>query len=205
MENWGIIVLVVLVTVGIVSFFVWLFASFIEATVDYKLHKKSVGEFEKDLVESLKYSQPSWVSMKEIAFTRGLSQSQIQPTLKNMLRDIYAGRLPDLEPHVELVASYIKAYREDEPFEGLPSDIRLHMERVKEKLSEPMLLEPLTSHIKEMGSVHTKENQRLKFYTIGGFFIGVLGVVLAVVFYLTTPSQEEVASVKVQELASQEK
>ncbi|RQW61111.1 hypothetical protein [Vibrio viridaestus] len=195
MENWEVTLLVIVIAVVVTSFFIWFFSSIIEAIIDYKIFKKSVSEFEKDLFASLKHSQPKWTALKEIAATRGLSQSQIQPTLKNTLRDIYAGRLPELEGYSELVAGYITDYRKDEPFEGLPSDIRLHMQRVREKLSEPLLLEPLTTHIKEMGSVHTKENQRLKFYTVGGFFVGVLGVILAVVFYFATPSQAELVKV----------
>ncbi|MBJ6958419.1 hypothetical protein JG654_19075, partial [Vibrio cholerae] len=105
-------------------------------------------------------------------------------TIRRTVRDVLTGQEEELKPHLELLNSYTKEYKEVEPFENLPSDIRLPLERIREQLEDQALLEPLTSHIKQLVELHSKENKRQKFYTAGGFFIGLLGILLAVIFYM---------------------
>jgi hypothetical protein len=185
MQDWVYVTLIMLAIVGAGGFFGWVFVTIIDTSIAVWDLNKKLKLFRTDFEDSVNHSQPTWGEMKEIASLRGLKESQIQRTLKEYVREIRAGRTPDLEKHLTLIKSYLDSYKNDEPFENLPSDLRIHLERLRENLNDQLLLEPLTVHIKELVSINSKENRKLKFYTVGSFFIGLLGIALALYFYVS--------------------
>jgi len=191
MEDWIVAILAILAVVGTSAFLGWFIITILDAVIEVTIFNKAIKAFKEDFEGTVKHSQPDWPEIKEIASLRGLSQSKIQLTLRNYIREIRAGRNEELEEHLELIKSYITEYRKDEPYEKLPSDIRIHLERIHEKIDDEVHLEPLTNHIKELVSIKNKENKRLKFYTVGGFFVGILGIVLALFFYFAPLNQNQ--------------
>ncbi|EPW0993759.1 TPA: hypothetical protein ACMDRY_003623 [Vibrio cholerae] len=185
MKDWVLTALLVLGMTAALAAATWFVLSVVVEVIEDYYHRKALKQFKDDLHNALKYSQPTWGAISDIAETRGLSQSEIQMTIRRTVRDVLTGQEEELKPHLELLNSYTKEYKEVEPFENLPSDIRLPLERIREQLEDQALLEPLTSHIKQLVELHSKENKRQKFYTAGGFFIGLLGILLAVIFYMT--------------------
>lgn len=185
MTEWIYYSLILLTIVGGGGFLGWLFVTIIDVSVEVWQVNKGLKLFRTDFEDSLKHSQPDWAEMKEIASLRGLTQSQIQFTLKEYIREIRAGRKSELKEHIDLIKTYINNYKNDEPFEKLPSNLRIHLERLRDQLSNQLVLEPLTVHIKELVSINNKENKKLKFYTVGGFFVGLFGIALALFFYVS--------------------
>jgi hypothetical protein len=169
----------------------WVFNKFLDDIVSLYFLHKSKKSFEKDFIASVLHSQPSYEQMKEIAGTRSLTQELTLTIYCRHIREIRSGRNPELEPHLELIESYVKAFQKEQPFQDLPSDIRLHLERVRDQMDEKVTLVALTSHIRDLVNINNKENKKLKFYTVGGFFIGVLGISLAMVFYFLPPNASE--------------
>ncbi|NAZ98706.1 hypothetical protein [Vibrio toranzoniae] len=182
---------VILVVIGVVITGMvggYLFNKFIDDIFQlYSLYKAKT-RFEQDFIASVVYSQPTYDQIKEIAETRELPQEISALIYRRYIREIRKGKNQDLEPHLELIEGYVREFNREQPFQDLPSDIRLYLERVRDKLDDKTTLEALTSHIRELVALNNRENKKLKFYTIGGFFVGVLGVSLAIIFYFAPSS-----------------
>lgn len=182
MLPWLPLTLAILLIIVMITFIAWASSQIL----DDMLKLKSINEFSKDLKDSIKHSQPSWDEIKEIASTRGLTQAQIQPTIKKYYREIITGRDEELGQHKEIISGYIEKYRKDEPFEGLPSEVRIHLERIRDQINgNEHLLSPLTSQIKDLATANESDRKTQRYYTTGGFFVGLAGLLIAI--YTITP------------------
>jgi hypothetical protein len=182
------IALISIVVIGGFIFISWALGSMLEDIFEMK----QISNFSNDFKDTVKYSQPSWEDVKEIASTRGLTQSKIQFTIRKYNREIMAGREDDLSEHKDLIKSYITQYRKDEPFEGLPNEVRIHLERLRDQINgNDHLLEPLTTQIKDLLTINQKEKRQQKYYTIGGFFVGLAGLAFALYTSLSEPNLTE--------------
>lgn len=170
---------IALISSGVIAGFIFVSLVFVSMLEDI-LEMKQISNFSKDFKDTVKHSQPSWEDVKEIASTRGLTQSKIQFTIRKYNREIMAGREENLSEHKELIKSYISQYRKDEPFEGLPNEVRIHLERLRDQINgNEHLLEPLTTQIKDLLTINQKEKRQQKYYTVGGFFVGLAGLAFA--------------------------
>jgi hypothetical protein len=183
-------VYIILISIGVIGAFVfvsWALGTIIEDIFEMK----QINNFSNDFKDTVKHSQPTWEDVKEIASTRGLTQSKIHYTIRKYYREIMAGREDDLYPHKELIKGYIDQYRKDEPFEGLPNEVRIHLERLRDQIDgNEHLLEPLTSQIKDLLTINKKEQKHQKYYTIGGFFVGLAGFTFAIYTSFIDPQIE---------------
>ncbi len=176
MPEWLYIALISVGVVGGIIFISWMLGSILEGIFEMK----RISNFSKDFKDTVIHSQPSWEDIKEIASTRGLTQSKIQFTIREYYREIMAGREEDLSQHKELIKSYLSQYHKDEPFEGLPNEVRIHLERLRDQINgKEHLLDPLTTQIKDLLTIKQKEKRQQKYYTIGGFFVGLVGLAFA--------------------------
>lgn len=126
------------------------------------------------------HSQPSWEELKSLAPTWGLTLPQLQRIIRRLYLEVMAGREKDLHLHKDLLKGYISEYRREEPFAELPSEISINMDRLRNHASgNDHLLELLTSQIMDILSIKKKGNRILKYYTIGGFFVGLVGLVFS--------------------------
>ena len=173
---------------------------------DEIIKSKRVKEFEKDFVASVQHSQPSWEEMKEIARTNNLTQVTVLGIYHKVMKGILTGKTKELEPHKDLIRTYIDKYNEEEPFEGMPSDIRIHMERLREQIQDrAVLLDPLTSQIKDLLSVNERERKHQKYYTMGGFFVGIIGLLFAAYSFFFSPINQETLIQEAQGIHSEQK
>lgn len=186
----GLIILILIILFGL-GCTLWALNDILNDYINFKLRKA----FTKDFEDCVKHSQPSWDEVKEIASVSGVTHQAVQKSLKNLHVQIMAGRNTDLEPHKQLLESYIQNYKTEEPFEGIPNEIRMHLERLRENFDgKELLLEPLTSQIRELLSIKQKEVKQQKWYTIGGFVIGVAGLIFAIFTYYTQLPQLKLAN-----------
>lgn len=172
------------------------FAVFTLGTIlDEYFKAKHTKQFENDFKAAVICSQPTWEEMKEIARTRLLSPNDVQHIYKRAMRSILTGENGELSAHKDLIRSYIEKHKEEEPFEGIPNDIRIHLERLREKINDQKeILDPLTNQIKDLLTINEKDKKHQKYYTIGGFFIGLLGFFFAVYSYFLSPNSPVIAT-----------
>ncbi len=173
---WIVIVGLICVLIVAALFLAWVLGAILQDYFSIKWEK----QFQEDLVLAVKNSQPTWNQIIQIAASRNVKNERVYWILQRVLREILTGRNADLVPHKGLVEDYISKMKEAEPFEGMPKEIRIHLERLREQLpAAPQLMEPLTSQIRELLSVNEREQKQQKYYTVGGFFLGIVGFLFA--------------------------
>ncbi|MEZ8256005.1 hypothetical protein [Vibrio cyclitrophicus] len=166
-------------SIGLIIAFAVIFKAIL-FLIDVAFEVKAYDKFESDFKQLLVNSEPSWGDVKTVAESRDLGKRQLHRIMRSVYRDILTGANSELAQHKELVKSFLEAYDKDEPYEGLPSEIRVHLDRLNTQLKEhEHLLSPLTSQIKELVAVNDKEKKAMKYYTISSFFVGLLGVIYA--------------------------
>ena len=78
------------------------------------------------------------------------------------------------------------------PFEGLPSDVKLHLERIKQELGETNknLMDPLATQLQDLNISNRRKNKVMWALTLASFIVGLVGMIMAFVPYVekTTPS-----------------
>ncbi|MFL1480951.1 MULTISPECIES: hypothetical protein [Pseudomonas] len=185
-------VVAMICAVGVVWFLMWV----TNAVIDGIYFIKTGNLFRKDLKLSIGYSRPTWTQLCEIAYTRDVSQMHAYKIIRALMRDVLTGEEIDDEAGSKrtLLESYIDAYRLSQPFEGLPNDTRLTLDRLRTELgSKSDSLHPLTLHIRELLKINDKVNRRQRIYTSVGCLVGVLGFLFAVYAFLYSVMPAEVA------------
>ncbi len=165
---------IVLVGIALTISVLWLLISIEEDK------QRSLRKFKEEMTKAILHSQPTWQQMLDIAETSSITASAAYSSARELHKDILTGTDKELQPHRALLETYISSHKRTEPFEGLPNEIRIHLERLRESASgNDHLFEPLTTQIRELVSIHDKEFKAQKRYTSWGFFIGVLGAIFA--------------------------
>lgn len=153
-----------------------------------KLKRKKL--FTDDLKLAILNSKLSWKQVIDLAETRNIKRAEVYPTLQLLIREMLTGRIAELQPHRAILEKFLEEFREAEPYEGIPEEIRIHLERLKDQVPDStFLLHPLATQIRELLSVNDREQRLLKYYTVGGFFIGLLGLFFAAYVYLYPPQE----------------
>jgi hypothetical protein len=166
------------------AFLSWVLLSITEERKNTRARQKLL----QDIGGAIKHSQPAWEQLVEMAETDGLGAKTACELTRSLYRELLVGKNQEYEPHKALIESYLAEHKKAEPFEGLPTETRIHMERLREALAgHEQLLEPLTSQIRELVSVYEGDKKVQKRYTAWGFFLGLIGVIFAVYPYLNPP------------------
>ncbi|MBM0212729.1 hypothetical protein ALQ72_05165 [Pseudomonas syringae pv. maculicola] len=179
MPEWIILISLFCLAVVAVGTLVWL----LKVVTDVVFVLRSRSEFLKNLKLSLKHSQPEWDKVCDIAKTHGLTKFHAYQVVEALVRDVRTGKEEDqgVTSRLDKLDSYIAAYRQNEPFEGLPSETNLSLERLRIALgNNSHLLHPLTDHIKDLHKIHNRTNHLQRFYTLGGFLVGIAGLVYGI-------------------------
>jgi hypothetical protein len=142
------------------------------------------GRFKEDMIAAILHSQPKWPQILAIAEASEIPHAVAYQATRELYKDILTGATKKLQLHRELIEAYIQSHQRAEPFEGLPNEIRIHLERLHDALGDRShLLDPLTSQIRDLVSVHKQEYKLQKRYTSWGFLIGLVGLLFAAYAY----------------------
>jgi hypothetical protein len=132
-------------------------------------------------LEAIKNTQLSWGHIKVFASTRHLSQRDIGDTLKELLREALKGSDELLKSNVELFERYLEYYRNDEPFEDLPGEIRVYLERIRDQLPNGIeTLDPLVNYLRDLSAENLREKKRQKLIAILSLMIGAAGLFIGI-------------------------
>ncbi|WP_162556258.1 hypothetical protein [Pseudomonas sp. 31-12] len=159
--------------------------------------------FHKDLLKAIKHSQPSWQGVCAIAAIHGIPKKNAIRIVRVLRNEVVVGRDNGsaLKLHSKLLDEYIADYEAEEPFEGLPSNTRSSLERLRKDLgSSTDALHSVTDHFRELLEFHNTKNRRQRFYTFGGFLVGVAGFVYGVFISVYPFSQPVEPSTALNEL-----
>lgn len=76
-------------------------------------------------------------------------------------------------------------YEKDEPFEGLPSDVRLHLERAREALGKENdhMLQPLASQLQDLNDENVRKYKKMWWVSVASLMIGIASLAFAAYVY----------------------
>ncbi|MDP8219333.1 MAG: hypothetical protein P9M03_11485 [Candidatus Theseobacter exili] len=184
MEDYMIGIIILIGILVIVVFLVWIAVMII----DEVLTVKRIKNFEKNLKKSIKHCQPSLKEIEILASTKGINQSEIQYVFKEILREIFIGNNMNLEPYKQNLLSYLDQYKREEPFNGIPNEIRTQLEKLREKLNgDAIILEPLTEKIKDLLLINKRKAKRERIISISSLIVGIISLffafVMTIIYY----------------------
>lgn len=174
------LVAIVAILIGVFCLALWIFSVFVRAVGIFIKHWRFRGAFR----QAILHSQPSWTQVCAIADDYGFSKSVAYGTAKQFLVEISVGgdKKGGLNKHRQLIEGYVQSFEYDEPFDGISDDTRLTLEQLRKNLgTNAAILIPLANHLRELTAINDVSNRRQRFYTLGGFVVGVLGLVYGVV------------------------
>lgn len=133
-----------------------------------------------------------------MADTRHVEMRRTVFLIKTLVRDVRAGSLVIDFTKVPLLESYLEEHQKQLPFEGLPRETRFMMDRLGKLLGTDVAeLYPVASHVRELIKIKINEpiNRRQRFYTLGGFLLGIAGIAFGTFTFLFPPSTAPEAAV----------
>ena len=154
---------------------------------DELVNRRFRKKFKQDLYKSLSNKNPpNWDQVKIIAETNFLQKKDISRVIKQLIKEFFSEENTLTKEVVPLLEGYLNKYSQEEPFEGIPDDIRIQFDRLKKNSGIQILqLEPLTNHIRELLKINSIENKRQKIFSIISFLVGIGGLTIGVYQILT--------------------
>lgn len=126
-----------------------------------------------------------------------LDRAQLEILLKNynltsqdlhiLLRSLFTSAVKNNTPEFLSYVQSLYEYTEKQaPFEGLPSDVKLHLERIKEALGETNknLMDPLATQLQDLNISNKRKNKVMWVLTLASFIVGLVGMIMAFVPYI---------------------
>jgi hypothetical protein len=88
-------------------------------------------------------------------------------------------------------------YERDEPFEGLPSDVRLHLERVRKALGKENdhMLQPLASQLQDLNDENVRKYRKMWWISVTSLMIGIASLAFGAYVYYKPPAIDQLVSV----------
>ncbi|MBP6529243.1 MAG: hypothetical protein KA260_03930 [Burkholderiales bacterium] len=178
------------VFIGAGTLLIWMLSE------DQKTRDKKLVVLREELWCAIVRMKPSWDELVEMASVSGHNAGDVYVCLRKIHKDLLIGK-PQTSDELprdvfetatatktdelrHLIQSYISKHKAAEPFEGLPAETRVHLERLQSAMGDdPRALEPLTTQIRELVSVYEKEKKRQQRYTAWGFFLAVASFLFA--------------------------
>jgi hypothetical protein len=152
--------------------------------------RKSVGE----LVANAFSKTPLTRKQIEILSTDNrLTSRDTQILLRNQFSEAVKSADEKRDERIKYFQELYEELEKDEPFEGLPSDVRLHLEKIRESIGKEkdFLMQPLASQLQDLSSSARRKEKWMWVLTIASFAVGVVGVVFGALPYLPNHSQEK--------------
>ncbi|WP_373017592.1 hypothetical protein [Thiomicrorhabdus sp.] len=164
----------------IISMFIWFMPAIIERIKLEKRRKK----FAQELTRLFGKINLDRTQIEVLSKEFSLSSKDVQLALRWAFKEELSSNQPVFEK-VEYLQSIFQDYERDEPFEGLPSDVRLHLERLRELIGKDSdhMLQPLASKLQELNDENVKKNLKLKRQSVVSLMIGVTSLVFAIYSY----------------------
>lgn len=158
----------------------WLIMTIIDAAVAYSNQRS----FRADLIKALKKGTPTWDQVCTMADSHHLVMARTVFVLKELVNAALTGRMPELDKKVRVLELLLEEHQKQLPFENLPSETRFIMERLKKLLGgNGSALYPLAANVAGLIKKNAPGDQRQRFYTFGGFILGLVGILFTAFTY----------------------
>lgn len=144
---------------------------------------KELTEFKDDLSKALWNEEVTWSQIKRLAKTHSVTTLGIKKSLESLLSRVITGDIDDAPPSfLPKIEDFLKQLESEEPFQGLPDEIQLHLKRLDERLpGNDHLLQPLTQYLKELLEGQSARRKRERWIAYASLAVGVGGILVGLV------------------------
>ncbi|WIG69789.1 hypothetical protein KEC58_06990 [Photobacterium damselae] len=113
-----------------------------------------------------------------------LNSKDIQLAIRREFKEALTSGAAEKEKS-DYFQSLFEDYERDEPFEGLPSDVRLHLERVRDALGKENdhMLQPLASQLQDLNDENVRKQKKMWWVSVASLMIGIASLVFAAYVY----------------------
>ncbi len=172
-----IILIEVIVAIGL---FIWA----IPAIIDGILLARRRGRFGRELSRLFDLNKLDRKQIEILSKEFFLSAKDIQLALRWQFKECISSK-EIVSDKVQYFQNLFEDYEKDEPFEGLPPDVRLHLERVRDVLGKEKdhMLQPLASQLQELNDENTRKNKRMWRVSVASLMIGITSLAFATYTY----------------------
>jgi hypothetical protein len=180
------IILVVIFYIGLLSFVVM-----VPEEIGRRRRLKNVGE----LISNVFLKRPLTRKQIQILSTNyRLTSRDVQILLCNQFAEAIKSVNDDQDAKVNYFQELYEKFEKDEPFEGLPSDLRIHLERIREALGEEkdLLMQALASQLQNLNSKNRRKDRWMWMLAITSVVLGLIGVIFGVLPYIPSHDKEKI-------------
>ncbi len=145
---------------------------------------KELTVFRGELQQAISNEKATWERVKVLARRHSVTTYGI----KNALDALVSQRLVDTNDSDEDVLNrtqeLLRELETEEPFQGLPDDIQLHLQHIHEKLADNAhLLQPFARNLKDLlteRSVAQRRQRRVNYLSLA---VGIVGLCVGILSY----------------------
>jgi hypothetical protein len=180
---------VMIITIGAIIFMAYQLMSLWIDHVKSQNHKKLREDIEAAILNGI----PSWEQIRAIESTYHLLTIN---SLKNNLNLLIKSKVilgsQEHSAQLELLEGWKENLKSDEPFEGIPSELKLPLERIRKEAPEHQhLLEMLVSQLQEFSEKSTREKKQKNIISILSLAFGIAGFLVGAYQVYDTTEQEK--------------
>lgn len=145
---------------------------------------KGLGEafrqnsFEKRVRQALNNGEPTWDDIRHLQLDASITLDQCHSVLNSIKSEQIVGG--ETGSKRVLIEHYISSLDNDEPFEGIPDSIRVHLIATQDQVANAGTLNAVAQGIRGLIRANDRDSRFQKWCTIGGFFIGLVSFLVAV-------------------------
>ena len=136
-------------------------------------HKK----LKSDIESAIANGTPSWSQIKTISSTYPwLIDNSIKKNINKIISEKVISGTESNKDNIELLEEWLEMLTSDEPFEGIPSELKVPLERIrKDAPDQAHLLELLVSQLQEFNEKSQAEKKRKNYISILSLMFGIAG------------------------------
>ncbi len=137
------------------------------------------------LSKSLSQREPSWDRIKILAESEDGYPHLLRLALESLIVQCEVSGQSEGDIVADRAATLLKILEENEPFDDLPEELKLHLENLQEKLSgdREQSLRPLAKHLRGLLELHSISKKRQVLITYLGLGSGLVGLLFAALQY----------------------
>jgi hypothetical protein len=177
MPNWLIISIVITAFIGVLVFCSWQIGTIVDEYFRLRSRKNLLRIF----TEAFDRNVLTRERIKSLGQNKGLSNADVRLTVEKLYDEVMAGTLQrKTEADIKELENILKELDAEEPFQGLPLDLKAPLLRIRDELgSRKDIMDSLLGHLKEYSVKNERQKRRSDIIGIIGLIFAFIGLVLS--------------------------
>ncbi len=179
-----VLLIEIMVAIGML---IWAIPTIIDGIIKSKRRNK----FGKEISRLFEKNKLNRIQIEVLAKEYFLNSKDIQLVARREFKESLSVDDP-IKEKTNYFQELYQDYERDEPFEGLPSDVRLHLERVRESLGKDKdhMLQPLASQLQDLNDENVRKHKKMWWISVASLMIGVASLAFAAYAYFNPTTNQ---------------